>query len=171
MITVGSVPRESASRVFRFLAPDFRGRRKAIRSLTHTAPEYVFWVFPDGRLHDARDSHRANIPKGYDHICDDEPEYGGFLRGRVVRQITNQLIVVYCRSDALVDDVGRITQFLRAMDQMPIPLDADALVISDNADIYGTLADLRERLPTAHGRRASHLRGTSRGELGRMTDS
>ncbi len=68
------------------------------------------------------------------------------LRGRVVRQLADQLIVVYCRSDALVDDPNRIQQFIRAMDQMPIPLDDSALIISDNADIYGTLADVRGRL-------------------------
>ena len=148
MITVGSIDRDTAAAVFPFLAPDFNSRRKAIRALTHAAPEYVFWVFPDGKLHDARDSHLKNTPKGYEHIRNDEPEYGGFLRGRVVRQVTEQLIVVYCRANALVDDHARISQFLDAMDQMPIPLDEDALVISDNADIYGMLDDLRERLPT-----------------------
>ena len=117
MITVGSVDREHAAKVFPFLAPDYNSRRKAIRTLTHNAPEYVFWVYPDGRLHDARDSHRKNVPKGYEYICGDEPEYGGFLRGRVVRQVTDQLIVVYCRSDALADDVDRISQFVTAMDQ------------------------------------------------------
>ena len=148
MFTVGSIDRETASAVFPFLASDFNSRRKAIRALTHGAPEYVFWVFPDGKLHDARDSHLKNTPKGYEHIRNDEPEYGGFLRGRVVRQVTDQLIVVYCRANALVDDDDRINQFLDAMDQMPIPLDLNALVISDNADIYGTLDDLRERLST-----------------------
>lgn len=148
MITIGSVDRESASKVFAFLAPDFKSRRKAIRTLTHGVPEFVFWVFPDGRLYDARDSHRKNVPKGYEHICNDEPEYGGFLRGRVVRQVTDQLIVVYCRSDALVDDVDRISQFVTAMDQMPIPIESNALIISDNADIYGTLADVRGRVLT-----------------------
>ena len=58
------------------------------------------------------------------------------------------MIVVYCRSDALADDRERIAQFARAMEQMPIPLDAKALVISDNGDIYGTLADVRDRLST-----------------------
>ncbi len=153
MITVGSVSRESASQAFPFLAPDFSGRRNAIRMLTHAAPEFVFWVLPDGRLHDARDSHAKNVPKGYQHICNDEPEYGGFLRGRVVRHITNQLIVVYCRSDALAEDLDRIAQFVRGMDQMPIPLDDNALVISDNADVYGTLADLRHRLRLLSGRK------------------
>lgn len=125
---------------------DFNSRRKAIRWLTHGTPEYVFWVFPDGRLHDARDSHAKNTPKGYGHIRDDEPEYGGFLRGRVVRQLNDQLIVVYCRADALSEDPSRIPQFVRAMDQMPIPIDSNALVISDNADMYGTMGDLQMRL-------------------------
>jgi hypothetical protein len=58
----------------------------------------VFWVYPDGRLHDARSSHRDNVPKGIDHILEDEPDYRGFMRGSIVRLDENQLIVVYCRS-------------------------------------------------------------------------
>jgi hypothetical protein len=146
MITVGSVSRESASKVFPFLANDFNGRRNAIRRLTHSNPEYVFWVFPDGKLHDACDSHRKNVPKGFRHICDDEPEYCGFLRGRIIRQLDRQLIVVYCRSDALMEDAGRIAQFVRGMEQMPIPIELQALVVSDNGDIYGTITDVRNRL-------------------------
>ena len=148
MITVGSIARESASAIFPFLAKDFNSRRRAIRTLTHRAPEFVFWVFPDGRLYDARDSHLRNTPKGFEHNRNDEPEYGGFLRGRVVRQVADQLIVVYCRADALVNDWERIRQFLTAMQQIPIPIDAAALVISDNGDIYGTLGDLYDRMPT-----------------------
>ena len=34
----------------------------------------------DGRLHDARDAHARNVPKGHEYILDDEPDYGGFLR-------------------------------------------------------------------------------------------
>ena len=145
MITVGSINREAASNAFPFLARNFNGRRKAIRALTHANPEFVFWVFPDGRLFDARDSHLKNTPKGFDRIRDDEPEYCGFLRGRIVRSLRNQLIVVYCRHDALSHDQKRITQFLSAIGQMPIPIDADALVISDNADVYGTITDVRIR--------------------------
>ena len=85
MITIGSITREAAAARFPFLENQFSGRRKAIRDLTHRDPEFVFWIFPDGRLHDARRSHRDNVPKGYDHILGDEPDYCGFLRGRVVR--------------------------------------------------------------------------------------
>ena len=58
MITVGTVSREVAANDFPFLAEHFPGRRNAIRDLTHRDPEFVFWIFPDGRLHDARRSHR-----------------------------------------------------------------------------------------------------------------
>lgn len=146
MITVGSITREQAADVFSFLSPHFRGRRNAIRSLTHGAPEMVFWIYPDGRLHDARSSHRANPPRGYEHIIHDEPDYGGFLRGRVVRYAgQHQLIVVYCRPEALASFTPSLTQLLAGLDQMPIPIDESALVISDNADMYGTISDLRER--------------------------
>src|ERR1700744_782863 len=101
MITIGSVSRELAASRFPFLGVHHPGRRNAIRDLTHRDPEFVFWIYPEGRLHDARRSHRENVPKGYEHILDDEPDYGGFLRGRVVRQDGHQLIVVYCRSEAL----------------------------------------------------------------------
>lgn len=145
MITVGSVSREAATERFPFLAPHFPGRRNAIRDLTHCDPEFVFWIFPDGRLHDAKRSHRDNVPRGFEHILRDEPDYGGFLRGRVVRLSGHQLVVVYCRSEALAE-AGPVTeQFLCGLGQLPVPLDDEALVISDNADLYGTLADLGER--------------------------
>jgi hypothetical protein len=145
MITVGSITREQASRTFNFLADVFPGRRTAIRDLTHGAPEFVFWIYPDGRLHDARRSHRANLPRGHEHIVDDEPDYGGFLRGRVVRYAGYQLVVVYCRAEALATATPSLRQLLTGLDQMPMPIDESALVVSDNADIYGTFADLWER--------------------------
>jgi hypothetical protein len=52
------------------------------KELTHSQPDLVFWIYPDGRLHDARDVHAHNVPRGYEYILDDEPDYGGFLRGR-----------------------------------------------------------------------------------------
>jgi hypothetical protein len=75
MLTIGSVSREDAAQIFAFLSPRFRGRRAAIKELTHRDPDFVFWIFPDGRLHDARDAHRSNVPRGYEHIVDDEPGY------------------------------------------------------------------------------------------------
>ena len=39
-----------------------------------------------------------------------------------------------------------MTQFLKGITHLPVPLDADALVVSDNADLYGTLDDIEERL-------------------------
>src|SRR5579862_2837626 len=94
MITIGSITRAAATEKFAFLAEHYPGRRNAIRDLTHRDPEFVFWIYPDGRLHDAKRSHRDNVPKGHEHILDDEPDYGGFLRGRVVRLNGHQLIVV-----------------------------------------------------------------------------
>lgn len=146
MITIGSVSRESATERFEFLAPKFRGRRNAIKDFTHAAPEFVFWIFPDGRLFDAKDAHRKNVPRGHEHILDDEPDYGGFLRGRVVRSVDgHQLVVVYCRPEALAAAGRPLAQLLQGLSQLPLPLDRDALVISDNADIYGTVHDLVQR--------------------------
>ena len=145
VITVGSITRDVAATHFPFLASHFPGRRNAIRDLTHRDPEFVFWIFPDGRLHDARRSHRDNVPKGYEPILQDEPDYCGFLRGRVARFDGRQLLVVYCRSDALTESGASVTQLARGLEQMPIPIDEDALVISDNADIYGTVVDLLGR--------------------------
>lgn len=145
MLTVGSISREEASRAFPFLAEKFSGRRNAIRDLTHAQPEVVFWISPAGEFLDAGDAHRKNPPKGFEHILDDEPDYGGFLRGRVVRSNERQLIVVYCREETLSVARKRIRQFLSGVAQMPVPIDDDALVISDNADLYGTMTDLEER--------------------------
>jgi hypothetical protein len=142
VITVGSVPREVAASRFSFLGLRFRGRRSAIRELTHRDPDFVFWIHPDGRLHDARDSHMRNPPRGFAHIVDDEPDYGGFLRGRVATDGDHQLVVVYCGEAALVASGAPVTQLVTGLAQLPVPLDDGALVISDNGDLYGTVADL-----------------------------
>jgi hypothetical protein len=39
----------------------------------------------------------------------------------------------------------RVEQFVRGLEQMPIPIDDEALVVSDNADIYGTVTDIWQR--------------------------
>lgn len=145
MITIGSVTREEAAKTFSFLGAGHRGRRTAIRELTHGVPEFVFWVYPDGRVHDARTSHRAHPPRGYEHIVEDEPDYGGFLRGRVVRHAGHQLIAVYCRPEALASATPSLQQLLTGLSNMPVPIEDAALVISDNADIYGTVVDLWQR--------------------------
>jgi len=145
MITVGSVSRVDAAAIFEFLAVEFRGRRAALRTFTHTDPEFVFWIAPNGKLIDAKRSHKANPPKGFEWILNDEPVYGGFLRGRVARRFKHQLIVVYCRPELLAEDAAAIDQLLAGIDQMPIPIDESSLVVSDNGDIYGTVLDLEDR--------------------------
>jgi hypothetical protein len=145
MLTVGSVSREAAAAKFPFLAAKMAGRRNAIKEFTHRDPDFVFWIFPDGKLHDARRSHRDNVPRGYESILDEEPDYGGFLRGRVASWGGNQLVVVYCRAEALAAPGPKLDQFLRGLRRLPVPLQDDALIVSDNADIYGTVADLGER--------------------------
>lgn len=145
MLNLGSISRAQASQTFDFLADGHRCRRRAIRQLTHGIPELIFWIYPDGRVHDARTSHKANPPRGFEHILGQEPDYGGFLRGRVVRYAGHQLIAVYCRPEALADDTPSLRQFLVGISNMPVPIDDSALVISDNADIYGTVADLWSR--------------------------
>jgi hypothetical protein len=97
------------------------------------------------RLHDARDSHRRNPPRGFAHIVDDEPDYGGFLRGRVVTDGDHQLVAVYCREEALAKPGSAVLQLVTGLAQLPVPLDDAALVVSDNGDLYGTIADLSDR--------------------------
>ena len=145
MVTVGSITRESAAKLFPFLAENVAGRRRAIKDFTHRDPDFVFWIYPDGRLHDARRSHKDNVPRGYEFILTDEPDYGGFLRGRLASLGPHQLVVVYCREEALVSPGPALDQFLRGLSALPVPLHDEALVISDNGDLYGTVADLMER--------------------------
>lgn len=145
MISLGSITRKDAAEIFPFLAEKFRGRRNAIKEFTHRDPDFVFWIYPDGKLHNARNSHLKNTPRGYRHILDDEPDYEGFLRGRVASHFEHQLIVVYCREEALATAGEKLTQFLQGVSQLPILIANDALVISDNADIYGTVSDLQRR--------------------------
>ena len=146
MITLGSISREKAAETFEFLDEHIKGRRTLIKEFTHTQPDFVFWIYPDGRIYDARDAHRENYPKGYKHILDDEPDYCGFLRGRVATKNDKQIIVVYCRTESLATDAQKMRQFLTGASQFPIPIDEDALVISDNGDIFGTLEDIEERI-------------------------
>lgn len=145
MISIGSVTREEAAEIFPFLAEKFRGRRNAIKDFTHRDPDFVFWIYPDGKLHNARDSHLRNPPRGYEHIVHDEPDYDGFLRGRVASHFEHQLIVVYCREEALASSGEKLTQFLQGLAQLPIFIADETLVISDNGDIYGTVNDLEAR--------------------------
>lgn len=145
MITLGSVLRADAAKKFLFLREKISGRRKLIKEFTHSYPEFVFWVFPDGTLFDAKDAHKQNVPKGYDFILKDEPHYGGFLRGRIARFFDDQIIVIYCEAPALAYQIDKIQQFLEGMKQAPVPIDETTLIVSDNGDIYGTLADLEER--------------------------
>jgi hypothetical protein len=145
MLTVGSVTREAAAARFPFLAAKVTGRRKLIKEFTHRDPDFVFWIYPDGRLYDAKRSHRHNIPRGREGILDDEPDYEGFLRGRVASLGADQLVVVYCRSEALAAPGDKLDQFLVGISRLPVPLKDSALVVSDNADIYGTVSDLLER--------------------------
>ena len=145
MITVGSISRGEAMKRFDFLACRFPARRAAIRQFTHRNPDYVFWISPDGRLHNARDSHLQNPPRGFEHILGDSPDYCGWLRGRVASHLEDQLIVVYCREEALAEEELQIEQFRRGLEQMPVRISDEALVISDNGDLYGTVADLFTR--------------------------
>jgi hypothetical protein len=142
-INRGSISREEAARRFAFLAESYPGRRAAIREFTHRDPDFVFWIHPDGRLLDARDAHRCHPPKGFEWILEDEPDYGGFLRGRVASLGQEQLIVVYCRPEALAAPGEKLEQLLRGLRHVPVPLRQDALVISDNGDLYGILEDIR----------------------------
>src|SRR5262245_3556629 len=134
MVTVGSVSRSDAARRFAFLAPSFSGRRKAIKEFTHRDPDFVFWIYPDGHLHDAHRSHRDNVPRGFESILDDEPDYEGFLRGRVASLGGDQLVVVYCRTEALASPGAKLDQFLRGLARLPVPLQARALVLTDTRD-------------------------------------
>ncbi|MCW3062784.1 MAG: hypothetical protein JWQ02_4605 [Capsulimonas sp.] len=145
MITIGSITRDAAAGDFPFLAARYPGRRRALKEFTHRDPDFVFWIYPDGKLHDAKDSHLRNTPRGFEYILDDEPDYGGFLRGRVATAFGRQLIVVYCRAEALSAAGPQLDQFLCGIDALPIAIQSDALVVSDNADIYGTITDIFSR--------------------------
>ena len=146
MVTTGSISREKATELFPFLAPKYRGRRKEIKEYTHTYPEFVFWIYPSGDLFNAKDAHKKNIPKGYDYILKDEPNYGGFLRGRLARQFEEQILVVYCAPEVLLNNIEKINQFLTGIQEIPVPIHPHTLVISDNGDLYGTVADLKSKI-------------------------
>ena len=101
--TTGSISRDDAAVNPPFLSDRYSGRRTEIRRITHTDPELVFWISPEGNFIDARGAHLKNPPPGFDHILHDEPDYGGFLRGRVADYADQQFIAVYTRQGALVE--------------------------------------------------------------------
>ena len=92
MLTIGSITRDAAAARFPFLAAKVSGRRNQIKEFTHRDPDFVFWIYPDGRLHDAKRSHRDNVPRGHEQILNDEPDYNGFLRGRIASLGDDQLL-------------------------------------------------------------------------------
>ncbi|MBK6609320.1 MAG: hypothetical protein IPG24_28525 [Leptospiraceae bacterium] len=100
-------------------------------------------ISPNSTLYPKK--HFQKLTRGYEHIVDDEPDYGGFLRGRVASNFGPQLIVVYCRPESLAEKGEKLDQFLKGMKQIPVALDNSALVISDNGDMYGTYRDCQER--------------------------
>lgn len=51
------------------------------------------------------------------------------------RYAGDQLIVVYCAPEALANNCDKIAQLLASFAKVPIPIDAHALVISDNGDL------------------------------------
>lgn len=55
------------------------------------------------------------------------------------------MVVVYCRPEALATPGEKLSQFLRGLAGLPVPIRDEALVVSDNADIYGTVADIWQR--------------------------
>ncbi|MEZ4316982.1 MAG: hypothetical protein R3F61_05750 [Myxococcota bacterium] len=149
LVTVGSISREDAAERLPFLASSYPGRRTALRDITHADPDLVFWISPDGRFIDARDGHLRNPPKGHEHILRDQPDYGGFLRGRIAWYGEQQFVVVYVRPDALVAGPA-VHQLVAGLGGFPVPVDADALVISDNGDLYGTVDDVISRSDDDH---------------------
>ena len=145
LLTIGSMAREAATELLPFLQKKYPGRRTAIREITHRDPMLVFWISPEGQFLDARDGHLRNPPPGCAHILKDEPEYGGFLRGRVANYAGTVFVVVYCRADALAEDYDRVRQFVLGGQEMPIPTSDSSIVISDNGDLYGVASDLFAR--------------------------
>jgi hypothetical protein len=85
--------------------------------------------------------------------CDDVARRFRFLadtfrwRRAAIKAFTHrdQLVVVYCREAALAAPGPPLRQFLRGIEQLPVPVSDSALVISDNGDLYGTLDDVRRR--------------------------
>jgi hypothetical protein len=53
--------------------------------------------------------------------------------------------VVYCRPEALAEGGAKLGQFAAGISRIPVPLSPDALVVSDNGDLYGTVADVLGR--------------------------
>ena len=52
---------------------------------------------------------------------------------------------MYCRPEALAAPGEKLRQFVCGLARLPVPVHDEALVVSDSADLYGTVADLLQR--------------------------
>ncbi|MGD1841629.1 MAG: hypothetical protein ACFB0B_12140 [Thermonemataceae bacterium] len=146
MITVGSVSREEATQRFYFLERRFTGRKKAIQDFTHAHPEFNFWIDPTGKLWDAREAQRHRINKLPTDLPENVMQESDFLKGHLARQFEDQIIIVHCDQEALIDNQRKLKQLVVGIAQIPVFIHKDALVISDQGDLYGTLEDIERRL-------------------------
>jgi hypothetical protein len=144
-LTIGSVQRVEASTWFPFLADNVPQRVADLEAFVEDASETEIAIAKDGTLAEPQEVARASKRPGFAQIVRGEPAAADVMRCIIAQRLGRQLVVVYCRSEALAAAGPALTQLLQGLEQLPIPLDDDALIVSNLGDIYGTFDDVIER--------------------------
>jgi hypothetical protein len=139
-ITVGSISREAAAMRYPFLAETCRrtATQAAIQSLATTEPNYFFSIRVDGTIQSL-----LNLNELQAHTVGRTAESDDLLLLQVLGMTQGQLMITFLLdADALAQPGPRLGQFVAGVQNISIPLDHAAFVISDEGDLYGTLSDV-----------------------------
>jgi hypothetical protein len=142
-VTVGSVLRAAAALKYPLLSEDWdrSQTRRAIQKLSSDEPNYFFAISVDGTIRSL-----LNLNELDDDAIEQSAGEEGVLLLQVLSMMQGQLIIAFIDDEnALVRPGARLTQFVKGMRSISLPLDPSALVISDGGDLYGTLADVLSR--------------------------
>lgn len=144
-ITVGSLTRAEVSAKYRFLADEYKPgtTQRAIQQLSTSDPNYFFRIRSDGTIHSLLNLNELNPAVAHAH--GEAIDFDTFMFLQVINMIHGQLIIAYSELEGLAFPSPRLTQFVKAVQQISIPLAETAIVLSDQGDLYGTLADVKAR--------------------------
>ena len=120
--------------------------RDQIVDVTHSTggyDQFIYWISPDGKKVLEAPGGHINAPPFGDQSILGNPTFKGWLRGRVARLPDGrQLIVVYLEPTTFVSNTYKIHQLRSGINQFPIKIDNNAVIIDGDGGILGTVGDL-----------------------------
>lgn len=143
-ITVGSLTRKEAAERYPFLANEYTRLQtwRAIQALSSDVANRIFRICPDGTLYTGLDliSFQRAVSKKID-----PKEFDDCIVLQAISLVHGQLFIVYFQVDALARKSPELEQVVIGLTKLPIYVSENSLVVSDQGDIYGIVADLFER--------------------------